>query len=153
MKKLSLMLALVVLLGVFAVACGEDEDDTIVVTPTAVATASATLGTAVTAGGSSINDFTFYNNNTFELKQYANTDTSKTTVVRSFSGSYTEVAADKKINFSAITKVTGDTNGFSSLEGWFMVYTGDAFASATGISSWSFNNGGNTATSVTFALK
>ncbi|MDR2733724.1 MAG: hypothetical protein LBC99_03640 [Spirochaetota bacterium] len=127
MKKISLMLALVVLLGVFAVACGEDDE----VLPVAVVT--FTLNNP--SGACTL---TFMPDGTFGLVMTGSN-------ARTFEGSYT---SDSSLaTMTGITKTSGaEGDGFTSLSsGWTFGYAGGSLATATTPAIFRFNGGANAA--------
>jgi hypothetical protein len=141
MKKFSLLLVFVLLLGVFATACGEDEEE--VPPPVQISGVEFMLGTGMSAPA--YVTLLFYDNGTYVMHHYS--ELARSTLVRTFEGDFDDTTVGA-VTITDINRTFGTTDGFSTLTGgWTLAYTpasGASVADATGFSSITYNNGANT---------
>jgi hypothetical protein len=122
MKKFSLMLALVVLLGVFAAACGEGEDETY-----------ATVGFTIQAG----QELYFYE----ETGKFVYTTYNASREVNNkWEGTFSDDKAGL-VTMSGVSRTQGTFD--TALTGWTFAYAGDDVFTSTGSYVFTFNAGSN----------
>jgi len=99
MKKLSLLLVFVLLLGFVAVSCGEDDEEFL------------TIGFTFTNTDNSIQDFFFTQPNQFVMDRYANAADKEAGAVSTGQGNRTGTFVDNENGTVTITIVTGGGAG------------------------------------------